>query len=100
MGILKSDGTAVACGDNGQGQCDLPALEEGVMYVTSRLCTGPRLILQASFGSGDCTTVMCFHSLGGVQQCQLSVQPTEKLSDLLVRLASSVGGSQPDVVLP
>ena len=31
--FLRSDGTAVACGNNRDGQCDIPALEEGVTYT-------------------------------------------------------------------
>ena len=31
--LLKSDGTAAAFGDNDSGQCDIPALPEGVIYT-------------------------------------------------------------------
>ena len=31
--LLRSDGKAAACGDNGYGMCDIPALEGGVTYV-------------------------------------------------------------------
>ena len=31
--MLRSDGTAAACGDNGHGQCDVPALEDGLTYT-------------------------------------------------------------------
>ena len=31
--LLKSDGTAVAFGDNGAGQCNIPALPEGTTYL-------------------------------------------------------------------
>ena len=31
--LLRSDGSAVACGWNDDGQCDIPPLEEGVCYT-------------------------------------------------------------------
>ena len=31
--LLRSDGTAVACGDNRFGQCNIPDLVEGVIYT-------------------------------------------------------------------
>ena len=31
--LLRSDGSAVACGLNDRGQCDIPPLEEGVCYT-------------------------------------------------------------------
>ena len=31
--LLRSDGTAVACGDNRRGQCNIPDLVEGVTYT-------------------------------------------------------------------
>eukprot|EP00438_Fugacium_kawagutii_P032406 Skav234909 [mRNA] locus=scaffold840:818176:819776:+ [translate_table: standard] len=31
--LLRSDGTAVACGDNGYEQCNIPALDEGMTYI-------------------------------------------------------------------
>ena len=44
--LLRSDGPAVACGSNFDGQCDLPALDGGRTYVSRVL---PKLVLQALF---------------------------------------------------
>jgi alpha-tubulin suppressor-like RCC1 family protein len=30
--LLRSDGVAVACGRNNQGQCNIPPLDEGLSY--------------------------------------------------------------------
>ena len=30
--LLRSDGSAVTCGSNKTGQCDIPPLEEGMCY--------------------------------------------------------------------
>ena len=37
--LLRSDGLAVACGNNRDGQCDIPALEAGLLYT--QVSTGP-----------------------------------------------------------
>eukprot|EP00931_Biecheleriopsis_adriatica_P092822 TRINITY_DN6659_c0_g1_i2.p1 TRINITY_DN6659_c0_g1~~TRINITY_DN6659_c0_g1_i2.p1 ORF type:complete len:271 (+),score=32.87 TRINITY_DN6659_c0_g1_i2:60-815(+) len=52
--LLRSDGTAVACGDNGQGQCDLPALEEGTTYTQVAAGGSHSLLLRS-----DGTAVAC-----------------------------------------
>ena len=31
--LIRSDGRAVACGDNFDGQCNIPPLDEGVSYT-------------------------------------------------------------------
>eukprot|EP00435_Cladocopium_sp_Y103_P039386 s257_g10.t1 len=36
--LLRSDGSAVACGDNLFGQCDIPPLHEGMSYI--QVCAG------------------------------------------------------------
>lgn len=33
--LLRSDGHAVACGDNDDGQCDIPELEPNATYITN-----------------------------------------------------------------
>ena len=61
--LLRSDGTAIACGDNGAGQCDLPALEAGMTYTQASTDGGTVLLLRSDgraitcgcndFGQGD-----------------------------------------------
>merc|ERR1712172_394690 len=46
--LLRSDGTAVACGANGVGQCRIPAPEDGVFFVPTSLST-PDLVVQLWF---------------------------------------------------
>jgi len=31
--LLRTDGNAVAVGDNGHGRCNIPALDEGMLYT-------------------------------------------------------------------
>ena len=42
--LLRSDGTAVACGDNGWGQCNLPVLVDGRVFT--HICAGRACFLQ------------------------------------------------------
>ena len=52
--LLRSDGTAFACGDNTQGECDIPALSEGVTYVQVVAGAGFTVLLRS-----DGTAVAC-----------------------------------------
>jgi len=62
--LLRSDGTAVACGREEEGQCDLPALEAGVTYVQAS-AGGRHVVLLRSDGSA----VACGSNEDG--QCSL-----------------------------
>ena len=94
--LLRSDGTAVACGGNTDDRCNLPALDGGLTYVHSRLL--PALVLQASFDG----TSMHFVTLGGEELCHIEATATERLADLRVQLIQEIGSmhSRVDVVLP
>jgi len=62
--LLRSDGTAVACGLNDEGQCDLPALEEGVIYTQIAAGAFHTVLLRS-----DGTAVACGRNNEG--QCDL-----------------------------
>ncbi|CAK0887599.1 unnamed protein product, partial [Prorocentrum cordatum] len=66
--LLRSDGTAVACGDNHDGQCDLPALPAGLTY-TQVAAGGSHTVLLRSDG----TAVACGSNFCG--QCDLPALP-------------------------
>ena len=60
--LLRSDGTAVACGGNDQGQCSIPPLKEGMSYT--QVSAGPdHTVLLLSDGNA----VACGENLDG--QC-------------------------------
>ena len=62
--LLRSDGTAVACGSNSDGECDLPPLPAGQRYV--QVAAGPdHTVLLRSDG----TALAC--GLDGDGQCDL-----------------------------
>ena len=97
--LLRSDGTAVACGRNADGQCHLPALDGGLTYVHSgQSCLLPPIVLQASFDG----TSIHFVTLGGEELCHIEATATEHLADLRVQLMHEIGSmySRVDVVLP
>ena len=48
--LLRSDGTAVACGHNEHGQCDIPTLDEGLTY-TKVAAGGRHTVLPKSDGA-------------------------------------------------
>ena len=73
--LLRRDGTAVACGYNRWGQCDLPALSPGLTYTPHEL---PTLVLQASF-EGD---VLIFRTLVGEEICRFRAGPADRLSSI------------------
>ena len=62
--LLRSDGTAVACGSNGAGQCNLPALDEGLTYTQVAAGDGHTLLLRS-----DGRAVACGANYFG--QCNL-----------------------------
>ena len=61
--LLRSDGEAVVCGDNDDGQCNLPALEEGVRLIPSQPDFVVQLFIEAV---ADTIEVVC-RNLSGEQ---------------------------------
>ncbi|CAK0798807.1 unnamed protein product [Prorocentrum cordatum] len=62
--LLGSDGTAVACGDNEEGQCELPAQDGGETY--SQVAAGAQ---RTALLRSDGTAVACGENFFG--QCEL-----------------------------
>ena len=62
--LLRSDGIAVACGRNDEGQCNIPPLEEGMCY-TQVSAVGAHVVLLRSDGSA----VAC--GMNAVGQCNI-----------------------------
>ena len=80
--LLRSDGTAVTCGDNCLGQCDVPALVEGVTYT--QVDTGRNhTVLLASDG----TAVACGSNIYGA--CNVPAT-----SDGVIYTQVATGGNQ------
>merc|ERR1712194_719284 len=103
--LLRSDGTAVAFGDNEDGQCDLKALNEGLAYTTpsSPSCLLPTLILQACFDGASLSLV----TLSGEEFCRVSSASADNIGAicsqaLADRFAGTLGSefARVDVVLP
>eukprot|EP00438_Fugacium_kawagutii_P028054 Skav235472 [mRNA] locus=scaffold1269:196071:197401:+ [translate_table: standard] len=62
--FLRSDGSAVACGDDGSGRCDIPPLDDGVTYIQVS-AGGYHTVLLRSDGSA----VACGYDSDG--QCDI-----------------------------
>ena len=45
--LLRSDGSVVACGANGNGQCNIPRLDEGVSYTQISAGGGHTVLLRS-----------------------------------------------------
>ena len=62
--LLRSDGTAVACGSNDLAQCNIPALEPGVFYIQTSAGGAHTGLLRS-----DGTAVACGSNYAG--QCNI-----------------------------
>ena len=65
--LLLEDGTAVACGNNCHGQCDIPNLPEGKTYIQVAAGTGHTVLLRS-----DGTVVACGRNFE--HQCNIPMQ--------------------------
>ena len=98
--LLRSDGTAAACGGNDFGQCNIPAVRAcHVRYVADLKL---KLVLLAMFSDVPDGHLMSFFTLSGEEQCSFTVLATNKASDILARLRHTLGRAdvEIDVVLP
>ena len=66
--MLKSDGTAAACGSNDLGACSVPALSEGVVYTQVAAGDNYTVLLKS-----DGTAVACGDNMDG--QCDIPALP-------------------------
>ena len=108
--LLRSDGRAVACGWNADGQCDLPALQSWRAWFTGRrarrtyvaspnLVYAPvLLILQASRHE----TSILFTTLAGDVRHQFEATDADRLEDVRTRLTTEacMEHSRVDVISP
>lgn len=67
--LVRSDGSAVACGENSSGQCDIPQLERGMRYTQASAGCGHTVLLRS-----DGTAVACGDNSAG----QCDIPPLEK----------------------
>ena len=60
--LLRSDGTAIACGSNKYQQCDLPALPNGLVYMQAAAGMGHTVLLRSDGKAVACglnTSLQC-----------------------------------------
>ena len=94
--LLKSDGTAAAFGGNCRGQCNIPALADGVKYTSNEGM--PRTVLSLHFGNG----YAAFCLLNGEERLRIEVNAADSFSDLRLRYVKGMEGAHGrfNVVLP
>jgi hypothetical protein len=69
--LLRSDGCAVAIGENRDGQCNIPLPEPGICYVGDLTC-GRDIALQVEcVRVGDAVTLIC-STLAGEERFRLT----------------------------
>ena len=86
--LLRSDGRAVAVGDDRRGQCRIPELEAGARYVTDRRA-GEGLIVHLSVSSaGPGSLTLTCEGLAGAELAQLVVQRTDRAAAVHRALAA------------
>ena len=95
--LLRSDGKAVACGENGNGQCDIPTLDGDVIYCAQDV-GGAAFIVQAVVDND----LITFVSLDGATICCISYTDTDLLSAIHGHLKAKLGNiiGRCNVVLP
>ena len=95
--LLRNDGAAVAFGDDWQGQCTVPPLEEGATYVAN---AGPntkaRVILQCSF-DGVAVTLA---KLSGEPLCRIPAAAEDGLATTLSRATRQLHGQPFECISP
>ena len=86
--LLKSDGTVAACGFNGPGQCDIPALDEGLTYVGNATdAVQKTVVVQLSCRTNSTENLMLVcTSLGGDEKCILPADAHESVGALQQRI--------------
>ena len=67
--LIRSDGKAIACGNNRFGQCNFPELEEGVRY-TQAAVGDYHTVLSRSDGVAD--------ACGDNRECQCNIPPLDE----------------------
>ena len=99
--LLTTNGAAVACGENGDGQCDAPVLDEGLTYYAPPLARF--ILLQASM-DGDS---MRFTTFGGEERGRTWAGPAARLTDIYAHLTAEHrlgklghGADKVDAILP
>jgi len=97
--LLRSDGTAVACGDNDDGQCDLPVLEHGVCFAPAQV-RQPEFVVQLSLETSTGSVEAVCRDLGGERLASWIVPDPTTLVKQSVETVLQLRGRKLCVVLP
>ena len=99
--LLRSDGTAVACGKNDEGQCNIPQAEPCISYVGD-LQSGRQLVVQVNFSFEDDLVSLRCSSLSGDEILSLNAAKSDLAWEIHKRIAHElrVALQSLQVVLP
>ncbi|CAL1141716.1 unnamed protein product, partial [Cladocopium goreaui] len=84
--LLRSDGRAVACGLNGDGQCDIPTLDPGTWYAAD-VSVGRNLVLQLDCSCQADAMLLTFSGLTGEEVMHLNASPSDPAWNTQKRIA-------------
>ena len=78
--LLKSDGTAVACGRNASGQCNIPALAEGEAYGLKQIVLTVHLV----------NSQAVFYLLSGKELVRIEVDMADDFAGILRKFRKEI----------
>jgi hypothetical protein len=86
--LLRSDGSAVACGHHGSGRCQIPPLGPGDLYVAD-MSWGERgsRVVQLDFASEDDTLLLICSDLAGKEVLRLNAAGSDLCCETHKRIA-------------
>ena len=84
--LLRSDGRAVACGLNADGQCNIPTLYPGTWYAAD-VSVGRNLVLQLDCSCQADAMLLTFSGLTGEEVMHLNASPSDPAWNTQKRIA-------------
>ena len=84
--LLRSDGSAVAIGQNGDGQCNIPSPEPGMCYI-SDMRVGRDLTAQLELAGEDDAVTLIGSSLAGEERFRLTAHGDDSAWETYKRIA-------------
>ena len=88
--LLRTDGSAYACGLNQHGQCSIPSPEPGTFYVEDRTFHWRDRVLQLDFVSDENEVILTCLDLAGQEVLRLKAQGSDLALDAKKRIAEKL----------
>lgn len=88
--LLRTDGSAYACGLNQHGQCSIPSPELGTFYVEDRTFHWRDRVLQLDFVSDENEVILTCLDLAGQEVLRLKAQGSNLALEAKKRIAEKL----------